>query len=470
MRLLVFILLQISKLAITFPKLIIAIFVVLGAVGFATMPLINLSTDLSAGVGTADPIINITRENSQTFGEQDALIIVLEFSEPPGEARLPFIRDLGETVASLPGVRRVRYQFLDPEDPEKTNLLLKYFLLGMNQREQEEITRIFTSTSIKDSFRRNINRLFLTQNPYLQNRILDDPLELGRFVADSMTRRVGSLSLGDIYLLVASPDSTTYLIQVTPDYPSADLVHGKALIDLLQTTIPKRISDLKQKFSQTEGKPEEIKWFLTGKTEFHRESDQIFDKETNTILLFSLVMVVGLLIAVYRSLWAGLVLFIPIAAGVGPNYGLIYLSYNEVNPVVMGASGVLFGLGTDYGVHLWGSFRAEIDKGASPIEAIAKVYEHTGPPVLMGALTSILAFLCLCLSHQPAMAQFGYVGASGLFLTLTSTLFLFPAIVKIMSGLKRDRYPRMRISFSFFPVSSSIIQSSSSWGRRFLLC
>ena len=37
MRLLVSILLQISKLAVTFPKLIIVIFVVLGAVGFATM-------------------------------------------------------------------------------------------------------------------------------------------------------------------------------------------------------------------------------------------------------------------------------------------------------------------------------------------------------------------------------------------------------------------------------------------------
>ena len=450
MRLLVFILLQISKLSITFPKIIIGIFVVLGTIGFATMPLINISTDLTAGVGAADPIINITRENSETFGEQDALIIVLQFSEPPGEARLSFIRDLGQTVASLPGVRRVRYQFLDPEDSEKTDVLLKYFLLGMNQREQEEITQIFTPASIKDSFRRNINRLFLTQNPYLQNRILDDPLELGRFVADSMTRRVGSLSLGDMYLLVASPDSTTYLIQVTPDFPSADLVRGKALIDSLQTTIPARISELKRNFAQKEGKSKEIRWFLTGKTEFHRESDKIFDKETNTILLFSLVMVVGLLIAVYRSFWAGLVLFIPIAAGVGPNYGLIYLSYNEVNPVVMGASGVLFGLGTDYGVHLWGSFRAEIDKGASPVEAIVKVYEHTGPPVLMGALTSILAFLCLCLSHQPAMAQFGYVGASGLILTLASTLFLFPALAKIMSGLKRDRYPRMSVSFKSF--------------------
>jgi uncharacterized protein len=450
MRLLVFMLLQISKLAIAFPKTIITLFVALGAIGFATMPLINISTDLTAGVGATDPIINITRENSEAFGEQDALIIVLEFSEPPGEARLPLIRDLGETVASLPGVRRVRYQFLDPEDSEKANVLLKHFLLGMNQREREEIARIFTPTSVKDGFRRNINRLFLTQNPYLQKRILEDPLELGRFVADSMTRRVGSLSLGDMYLLVASPDSTTYLIQITPDFPSADLVRGKALIDLLQTTIPARISELKQKFSQKEGKPKEINWFLTGKTEFHRESDQIFDNETNTILLFSLVMVVGLLIAVYRSFWAGLVLFIPIAAGVGPNYGLIYLTYNEVNPVVMGASGVLFGLGTDYGVHLWGSFRAEIDKGLSPVEAIVRVYEHTGPPVLMGALTSILAFLCLCLSHQPAMGQFGYVGASGLILTLASTLFLFPALAKIMSGLKRDRYPRMRVSFKSF--------------------
>jgi len=54
------------------------------------------------------------------------------------------------------------------------------------------------------------------------------------------------------------------------------------------------------------------------------------------------------------------------------------------------------------------------------------------------------------------MVQFGYVGASGLTLTLVSTLLMFPALVKIISSFKGDYFPRMRVSFAGF---SSLFKS-----------
>jgi hypothetical protein len=403
-----------------------------------------------AGIGDTNPLIKLSKENSEKFGEQDSLILVVEFPEPPGEERLPFIKELAEAVEKLPDIRRVRYRFLDPEDPRQVELLFKHFLLGMNPRERQEIQKIFKPEGISDAFRRTVNRLVLAASPYMQKKLLEDPLELGLFVSDSMRRRVGSVSLGDLYLLIASPDSTLYLIQITPAFPSTDVFRGKALISQLHTTVSEKTSSLLQSMPTLREKSKDLRWYLTGKTTFHHESDIIFDREAMWILLFSFSMVLTLLICVYRSIWSGVLLMAPIAAGVGPNYGLIWLSYNEVNPVVMGASGVLFGLGTDYGVHLWASLKEQLDRGTQPLDALVKVYERTGPPVMLGALVGILAFLCLCLSNQPAMAQFGYVGATGLALTLVSTLFLFPALVKFTSGLEKDYVPRMRVSFKVF--------------------
>ncbi len=448
MRLIVFLLMRICRLSVMWPRLTIAVFLSLAIAGFTTMPMIKLSTNLIAGIGDSNSVIGLTQENNKVFGEQDSLIVVLEFPEPPGEARLPFVKGLGEAVAKLPGVRRVRYRFLDSENYDQIAILFKHFLLGMHPRERERIRKIFSRQGIQGALRRTRNRVFLSEHPYIQKRLLEDPLELGRFVSDSMRRRVGAVSLGDIYLLIASPDSTVYLIQVTPDFPSTDILKGIRLMDRLRDVIPKKISELKESVSDGNQDWDDLKWHITGKTAFHYESNRIFDRETLVILVFSFSMVSFLLFAVYRSFWSAVILMTPIMAGIGPNYGLIYLGYEEVNPVVMGASGVLFGLGTDYGVHLWGSFREEIDRGASAVEAIAAVYEHTGPPVMLGGLTGILAFLCLCLSNQPAMAQFGWVGASGLLLTLCSTLFLFPALVKIVSARKRDYFPRMQVTFA----------------------
>jgi predicted RND superfamily exporter protein len=448
MQLLTLVLRQIFRFSFAFPRIVIAIFLVLAVAGFSSMPFITVSSNLLAGVGQTNPVINLGRENSEIFGEQDSLIVVIEFPEPPGEDRLQFIKGLGDCIAQISGVRRVRYQFIDPENSEEVAHLFKNFLLGMNQREQDRIKNIFSTKGIGEALRRNRNRLFLTEHPFLQKQILEDPLELGQFVSDSMKKRVGAVSLGDIYLLVASPDSTVYLIQVTPSFPSTDIVRGKALMDRMLQTIPVKTSELMEAMPNLREKSKDLKWHLTGKTAFHYESDQIFERETTIILLFSFSMVMLLLVGVYRSLWSAVILMTPIAAGIGPNYALIYLGYDEVNPVVMGATGVLFGLATDYGVHLWGRFTEEIDKGTLPADAVAQVYELTGPPVMLGALTTILAFLCLCFSHQPAMAQFGYVGASGLALSLVSTLFLFPALVAVTASRQKDYFPRMQVDFS----------------------
>lgn len=438
----------ILTISLRYPAMVIVTFTILSILGYYCAPRIVISSNLIAGVGSTNSIININKENGEIFGEQDSLIIVLEFPEPPGSKRLEFVQRIGEGVSELEGVRRVRYRWLDPEDYDHVSMLFSHFLLGMNQREREKIQRIFSPPGIEESIKRTVNRLFLVDNPYLQNRILQDPLELGQFVSSSMEKRVGAVSLGDTYLLIGSPDSTVYLIQVTPDFPSADLVKGKALISKLEAFLPKEIAKMKDQIAIPGIRSGDLKWFLTGKAVFHNESDKIFDEETFRILTFSFCMVLILLMVVYRSALSGLVLMAPIAAGVGPNYGVIYLSYSEVNPVVMGATGVLFGLGADYGVHLWNRFREEIDKGNDPINSIRSVYEQTGPPVALGALTSILAFLCLCISDQPAMAQFGYVGAVGLALTFVSTAFLVPALMLVLDRFNTDRFPKMKVSLT----------------------
>ncbi len=80
---------------------------------------------------------------------------------------------------------------------------------------------------------------------------------------------------------------------------------------------------------------------------------------------------------------------------------------------------------------------------------------RTGPPVVLGGLTGMLAFLCLCLSNQPALKQFGYFGATGLALTLGSTLLLIPAIFTIVASRERDYFPGVKVPFT---VISSLFQ------------
>jgi len=441
---------KIAGASYSHPKTVIALFVFLAVAGFSAMPHITISSNLMAGVGQDSPVIRLARESIELFGEQDSLIVVVEFPEPPGPERLGIMRALETLIAGMPRVRHVRSQFLDIQDGKHLESVLQNFLLGLNDRERMAVADIFRPEGLEGALSRNRNRLFLAEDPLVRSRILEDPFELGHFVLNAMRKRLGAVSLGDMFLLIGSPDSTVYLIQVTPDFPSSDVGKAGELIRVLRESIPKEISRLADEAPELARHADEIRWSLTGKTLFHYESDQVFRRENFRILFISVGLVSLLLLIMYRSIWSGIILMTPIAAGIGPNYGLMWLLFEEVNPVVMAAAGVLFGLSADYGVHLWAGLKEELEKGSSLLEGVMRVYDRTGPPVLLGAITTILAFLCMCFSRQPAMAQFGLVGASGLILSLCSTIWLFPALVSVVGAWNRDMLPRMRLSLHWF--------------------
>jgi uncharacterized protein len=448
MKLLLFLLRKIARLSMNYPRAVVVTSLVISALGFSSMPWIVTSTNLLAGVGKSNEVINLTKENNRYFGENESLVLVLEFPEPPGRTRLQFVQGLSEIISKLPDVKRVRYRIIDPDDRKEVAKLFKQFLLGMGKKERGEIESILSPNGVRDSFRRTRNHLILVENAYLQKQLLSDPLELSSFVARSMEKQTGPIGIGDPYLLISSPDATLYLIQIVPYFPSSDILKAKELVESLHKVIPDQIKKLNAKWGLLRDS-DDLKWYLTGKTAFQYESDVIFDEETSRLLIISFGLVLVIFLVIYRSLISSAVMMIPLAAGIGPNYGLLYLTYDEVNPVVMGATGVLLGLGAEYGVHLWGRFREEFDARGFPEHAVFTAYEQTGPPVILGALTGIVAFLCLCLSSQPALVQFGYFGATGLALTMLSTLFLFPALVTLMTRMKQDYFPKMHVKFGY---------------------
>src|SRR5208283_4731851 len=130
MRFLVLGLLQICRLSLNHPRAMMAAFVALSIAGFCAVPFITVSSNIMSGVGRDNPSIRLTLENTSIFGEQDALILVVEFPEPPGERPPPFIRAFGDYISHPPAVQRVRSRFMDPEDHEQPTQLPQRFLLG----------------------------------------------------------------------------------------------------------------------------------------------------------------------------------------------------------------------------------------------------------------------------------------------------------------------------------------------------
>ncbi len=451
-------------ISLRFPKLIIILCVTSAAAGFFASPYISLCIDPLKGIGHNAPVIQLTTENHRLFGEQDSLIVVLVFPEPPGQAKRTVITTVGQNLQKLNDIRRVRYRFLDPTDEQQMDRMYARFLLGMDRQEANTVQGLFSSPGIAGALRRNRNRLFLTYHPYIQEQILRDPLEMGRVIHQSFRERFGEVSLADIYLFLASPDSTTYLIQMTPDFPSSHVEKSRDLLQRVQTCVANTVEQLKTHHPGTRAPLDGITWRLTGKLAFHAESDQQFEGEVLTILLLSATLVGCFLAYAYGSLPAGFILIIPVILTIGSNYLVMYWVYDEVNPVVMASLGVLFGLGTDFGVHLWGRLHEESERNTTIEKAIVESVRQAGPPVVLGAMTSVIAFLSLRLSAQPAMGQFGAVGATGVSIALLMSLLLVPAMATVICRRRADLVPTLRLRARGLSAAFLYCPRGFAWG------
>jgi uncharacterized protein len=151
----------------------------------------------------------------------------------------------------------------------------------------------------------------------------------------------------------------------------------------------------------------------------------------------STILVLVLSFAVYRR--AILVLFslIPVAFGGLLALGGCALFSNAMSAIVAGFGGVLIGIAVDYAVymiyrydHFEGQDAANLNQHLSVIAA----------PIVMGAATTIAAFLCLLMSSLPGQRQLGVFAAVGIGGAALFSLVVLPQMLALLRPAKKKPF------------------------------
>ena len=151
--------------------------------------------------------------------------------------------------------------------------------------------------------------------------------------------------------------------------------------------------------------------------------------------VLTIVLVVGILLAVFRSPVAPLVPLVTVAlsfllsrgvVALGTEYGLPVSSFTETFLVA-----VLFGAGTDYCILLIHRFREELSNTDDRVEALVRTMQTVGKTVLYSGSTVLIAFFMI------GFATFGlYKSATGVAIGMVAMLLagmtLTPALMIIL--------------------------------------
>ncbi len=248
--------------------------------------------------------------------------------------------------------------------------------------------------------------------------------------------------------LVARDGEVAYAVYTLPT--NFDEVHnwGKAIRDI------------------TDANNGDMNVFVTGDVGFNTDAHDVFSGIDTKLLLATVVLVLVLLGAIYRSLLVALSPLVVVFLAYTTATGFIYLYADSGATVSSNSTGIIvvlmFGVGTDYCLLLVSRYREELRRIQDKHEAMQRAVRRAGPAIVASGLTVTLAMLVLALAESGNTKSLGPVAAIAVFTAMIAGVTLLPTLLTIFG--RRGFWPR-RSTVTYDPEHAEVIHTGR-W-RRF---
>jgi putative drug exporter of the RND superfamily len=206
--------------------------------------------------------------------------------------------------------------------------------------------------------------------------------------------------------------------------------------------------------------------YVTGGVGFATDANDVFSNIDSKLLLATVLLVLVLLGAIYRSVLVALTPLIVVFFAYTVTQALVYALAKSGATVSSNSTSILivlmFGVGTDYCLLLVSRYREELRRIDDKHDAMARALRRAGPAILASGLTVSLAMLTLALADNKNTSSLGPVAAIAVFTAMVAGLTLLPTMLTIFG--RRGFWPRRSV-VAYDPEHPSV-GGQGAW-RRF---
>lgn len=221
--------------------------------------------------------------------------------------------------------------------------------------------------------------------------------------------------------LLTSPDNTVILSTVL-------------MTDDSTPAVEQAVAAIREVVPSADGDKSGLKAFVSGRAGFDADRSDAVKGINGTLLAVTVVVLLLLLLATYRS---PLIALVPLAVvalaylvAAGLAYGLVAAGLTEVSGQTTAILIVLmFGAGTDYCLLIVARFRDELRRTRNVDEAMVAAAQRTAPAILSAGAIVVGAMLVLALADFNATREMGPILALGVAIMVCAGLTLLPAVL-----------------------------------------
>ncbi len=351
------------------------------------------------------------------------------------EARQRYIEIAGRVadavVDRLSGDERIRSAFSRKFRPEDQHYLLyealpSYGLLLLSPEERDRVRELLQPDAIRRSVRSVHTRInsVMSAAGNMDELLLLDAIGLGSVFERAMRRygiEAGDRSSGG-YLV--DKDATMVLAAIQPDRPAQSIDFSKTISAEIRAITMQAYDELVPPAARPSVRVE-----FGGGYEAAVGYTSHVNSNLLSTLATSLVGVLALFGFVFKRVGVLLYIGIPLVMVVSWTIGVGWIMYGQLNIISASFAAVLVALGIDYAIHIYNRYIGERAKGETLEEAFTISLQNTGWGVIIGMVTTAVAFMSLGATRFTQLAEFGMLAGIGIFLSAPVMLFVLPALL-----------------------------------------
>ena len=187
--------------------------------------------------------------------------------------------------------------------------------------------------------------------------------------------------------------------------------------------------------------------YVSGSIGISADFQEVFGDIDGRLLGATVLLVLVLLLAIYRSVILPLIPIFVVAMAYTVAQAFVYL-YAEAGQSVTGnvrsiLPVLMFGVGTDYALLLVSRYREELHRFEDKHDAMQRALERSGPAIIASGLTVIASMLVLVIAEVGGVKALGPSSAIGVACALLAGVTLLPALLTIFGRVAF--WPRKRL-------------------------
>ncbi|MEE3257657.1 MAG: MMPL family transporter [Candidatus Latescibacterota bacterium] len=188
----------------------------------------------------------------------------------------------------------------------------------------------------------------------------------------------------------------------------------------------------------------------------------IITQDLKSTASYSIIGVLLLITFYFRQILGSLFITLPLMMSLTWTFGVTYLVIGSLNMITVGLFAILFGLGIDFGIHIFARYREARRRGLNIEQALTETVVHTGSALTTTAITTAVAFYSLLLTDFKGFSEFGFIIGTGILFSLVAMVAICPAFIILAERLRlirllRKEIPRHLLRKGHYPMPKTTL-------------